>query len=65
MSVMMVFVPKHVQTLLEASLVDVILDIYWRLMGLHAVVCAHVSMSIHACNYILFLHIWILVSTRY
>ena len=56
--------PKHVQTLLEAILVDVILDFYWRLMGLHAVVCAHVQMSIHACNYI-FLHIRILVSTRY
>ena len=36
--------PKHVQTLLEAILVAVILDFYWsrRLMGLHVVVCAPV-----------------------
>ena len=53
MSVMMehMFAPKHVQTQLEAIFVDVILDFYWRLMGLHAVVCAHVQMSIHACKY--------------
>ena len=53
MSVVMehMIAPKHVQTQLEAILVGVILDFYWRLMGLHAVVCAHVPMSIHACNY--------------
>ena len=100
MSVVMVqiFVLKHVLTLMDASLVDVIVVIYWmmmgllvmvstnmctimiinlhihihtninaylhaylfakhinkyiwRLMGLHAVVCAHVPMSINACNY--------------
>ena len=34
MSVVMMFVPKHVQTLMEASLVDVIVVIYWTLMGL-------------------------------
>ena len=45
------FAPIHVQTQLQAILVDVIMDFYWRLMGLHAVVCAHVQMSIHACNY--------------
>ena len=42
---------KHVQTLWEAILADVIMDFYLRLMGLHAVVCAHIQMSIHACNY--------------
>ena len=48
---MVQIVPKHVQILLEPILVDVILDIHWRLMGLHAVVCPHVQKSIHACNY--------------
>ena len=42
---------KHVQTLQEVICVNVILDFYWRLMGLHAMVCAHIQMSIHACNY--------------
>ena len=37
--------PKHVETLKEASLMDVILAFYLQLMGLHAVVCAHV----HSC----------------
>ena len=30
---------KHVQTLMEASLVDVIMVIYWMLMGLLVMVC--------------------------
>ena len=55
MSVVMeqMIAPKHVETLKEASLVDVILDFYLRLMGLHVVVCAHIHscMLIHACNY--------------
>ena len=34
--------PKHVQTLMEAIFVDVILGFYWGQMGLHAMVCAHV-----------------------
>ena len=41
MSVVMepTIVPKHVQTLMEASLVDVIVVIYWILMGLLVTVC--------------------------
>ena len=33
------FVPKHVQTQLEASFVDVIMVIYWMMMGLLVLVC--------------------------
>ena len=44
MSVVMVqmIVPKHVQTLLEASLVDVIVVMYWTLMGLLVMVSTNV-----------------------
>ena len=34
----MVVVPIHVQTLMEASLVDATLDIYWTVMDLLAMV---------------------------
>ena len=33
------FVPKHAQTQLEASFVDVIMVIYWMMMGLLVLVC--------------------------
>ena len=49
---------KHAQTLLEAILVYVILDIYWRQIRLHAVVCAHLQMSIHACNTYFYTYIY-------
>ena len=41
MSVLMkqMIVLKHVQTLLEASFVDVIVVIYWMMMGLLVMVC--------------------------
>ena len=44
-------VPKHVQTLLEASLVDVIMVIYWTLMGLLVMVstnlCTIIIITLH------------------
>ena len=41
MSVVMktVVAPKYVQTLMETSLVDVIVALYWMIMGLLVMVC--------------------------
>ena len=49
MSVVMVhmFVPKHVQTLMEASFVDVIVVMYWTLMGLPVMVCCKHKLVYH------------------
>ena len=45
------FVPKHVQTLLEASFVDVVVVIYWTLMGLLVMVstnmCTIMIINLH------------------
>ena len=41
MSVVIVFVPKHVHTLMEASLVDVLVVIYWMLVELLVMVCTN------------------------
>ena len=35
----MVVAPKYVQTLMETSLVDVIVALYWMIMGLLVMVC--------------------------
>ena len=61
------FVPKHVQTQLEASFVDVIMLIYWMMMGLLVMVSKnlftimiinlhmHIHTNIHA-----YLHAYLL-----
>ena len=49
--VVQMIVPKHVQTLLEASLVDVIVVIYWTLMNLLVMVstnmCTVMIINLH------------------
>ena len=45
------FVPKHVQTLIEASLVDVIVVIYWTLMGLLVMVSTNMCVIISIQTY--------------
>ena len=34
-----IIAPKHVQTLMEASFVDVTVGFSWTMMGLHVMVC--------------------------
>ena len=45
--VTMVVALKHVQTLKETSLVDVIVALYWMIMGLLVMVCIYINMSIY------------------